>query len=279
MASDELQKKIATLVDVLRARDGSQVSLTDIASVTEVLLGTMRSYFDSVDAGIYQEVRILSEVIARARQDIASLRPKKMTSERLPRAGLELEAITKATEEATNTIMEAAEEIMAADASDPDDYATKINDACMRIFEACSFQDITGQRVTKVVNTLTFIEDRLEHLNEAWEDDHPEDSIGQEDDGLDQRDDGHLLNGPQLEGEGHDQSEVDELMAGGADQASPEPKKKTPEKAAKKSAEAAVAAGNGSGSADQAKDTPAAPPQKTDDDDNSSQSDIDALFD
>ncbi len=278
MASDELQEKIATLVDVLRSGDGTQVSLTDIASVTEVLLGTMRSYFDSVDAGIYQEVRILSEVITRARQDIASLRPKKMTSERLPRAGLELEAITKATEDATNTIMEAAEEIMAAEATYPDDYATKINDACMRIFEACSFQDITGQRVTKVVNTLTFIEERLDQLNDAWKDDHPEDSI-EEDDGLDRLDDGHLLNGPQLEGEGVDQSGVDELMAGGDDQASPEPKKKTPKKAAKKSEKAVVAAGNGSGSDDQAGDTPTAPPQKTDDEDDSSQADIDALFD
>lgn len=279
MASGELQEKIATLVDLLRAGDETQVSLTDVASVTEVLLGTMRTYFASVDAGIYKEVRKLSEVISKARQDIASLRPKKMTSERLPRAGLELEAITKATEEATNTIMEAAEEIMAVDDSDPDENKTKINDACMRIFEACSFQDITGQRVTKVVKTLTFIEERLEHLNKAWSDDHPEDSISEEDDGLDQMDDGYLLDGPQLEGEGIDQTGVDELMAGGDGQASPEPKKKTPKTAAKKSKKEAATAGNGSGSADRAKDTPTAAPRKTDDETESSQDDIDALFD
>jgi len=64
--------------------------------------------------------------------------------------------------------MDAAEEIMSADSSDSGAYQTAVNDACMRIFEACSFQDITGQRISKVVRTLTYIEDRLNKLQQAW---------------------------------------------------------------------------------------------------------------
>ena len=36
----------------------------------------------------------------------------------------------------------------------------------MRIFEACNFQDITGQRITKVVGAIKFIEDRIDRMIE-----------------------------------------------------------------------------------------------------------------
>ena len=62
------------------------------------------------------------------------------------------------------TIMEAAEEIMGADPSDSDAYTATTQDAVMRIFEACSFQDITGQRISKVVETLSHIEKRVMEL-------------------------------------------------------------------------------------------------------------------
>ena len=36
------------------------------------------------------------------------------------------------------------------------------------VFEACSFQDITGQRITKVVKSVTYVEDRVNALIEFW---------------------------------------------------------------------------------------------------------------
>ena len=80
----------------------------------------------------------------------------------------------------------------------------------MRIVEACSFQDVTGQRISKVVNTLAFIDDRLDTLLEAF--DGVPDSVSDEDDGSDP-----LLNGPQLDGEGISQNDVDSMF--GDDQA------------------------------------------------------------
>ena len=67
----------------------------------------------------------------------------------------------QATETATNTIMECAEALMAADASDPAAYKALVDEKMMVIFEACSFQDITGQRIAKVVETLQHIEQRV----------------------------------------------------------------------------------------------------------------------
>lgn len=222
MASDELPRQIELLVDSLRKQDTAQLSLTDVASVTEVLIGTMSVFFRSIDTSIYRECRALSDYITNARKEIAALQPGDLESARIPRAGLELDAIVQQTEEATNTIMEAAEEIMGLDPSDTEAYVATSQDAVMRIFEACSFQDITGQRISKVVETLSHIETRVlelrdllgvtdQDIEEAQEQATPE------------TEDKALLSGPALEGEGIDQSAVDALMGGNAAAAAPEP--------------------------------------------------------
>ena len=213
MDTEQVSVGIEQLVDHLRTNRSTAVTLGDIAGVTEVLLATMRRYFNSIDTTLYSEFRGLSEYIDRARGEIAELRPNDLKQEKIPRAGLELEAIVASTEEATGTIMDAAEEIMSADAT-ADDYGDAVNDACMRIFEACSFQDITGQRITKVVATLTYIEERLHGLQDAWGPDI-EDAEGEAAEAgkdKDARPDSDLLNGPALDGEGIAQNQVDDLL-------------------------------------------------------------------
>lgn len=151
MLSEELPGQVERLVDHLRKNKDSPISLTDVASVTEVLIGSMQAFFESIDTSIYTECQSLNEYIANARTEIATLSGGEVTEDTgIDRAGLELDAIVQATEDATNTIMNAAEEIMGADLSDEGGQAS-VQDAVMRIFEACSFQDITGQRISKVV--------------------------------------------------------------------------------------------------------------------------------
>ncbi len=218
MDTNEVSAGIEQLVDHLRNNHTAAVNLGDVAGVTEILLATMRRYFNSIDTTLYTEFRGLSEYIQRARTEISELRPNDLKEEKIPRAGLELEAIVASTEEATGTIMDAAEEIMSADPAS-EEYADAVNDACMRIFEACSFQDITGQRITKVVTTLTYIEERLHGLQDAWGPDiadaEGEAPVPGED--KDQRPDKDLLNGPALEGEGILQNQVDDLFGDKAD--------------------------------------------------------------
>ena len=214
MLPDELPRQIEALVDHLRAEPDATRSLSDIASVTEVLIGTMQAFFRSIDTSIYRECRALSEYISNARTEIAALQPGNLETDRIPRAGMELDAIVQQTEEATNTIMAAAEEIMGADTSDAEAYQALVQDAIMRIFEACSFQDITGQRISKVVQTLAHIETRVAELRDllgVTEDDIAAARAEDSDDP-----DKDLLRGPALQGEGIDQSEVDALMGGEA---------------------------------------------------------------
>ncbi len=210
MNSSALHDQISSLVDRLREGHSGDVTLSDVASATEVLIATTQRYFSGLDTSIYREFRNLASYIENAKLEIGKLRPEELKGSRLPLAGRQLDAVVKATEVATETIMDAAEAIMNADRADEERYAGTVSDACMRIIEACSFQDITGQRITKVVETLQYIEDRLEEIENSWgtvappplDEDEPAAPAA-----------GHTtLIGPQYEGEGMDQSDVDTLM-------------------------------------------------------------------
>ena len=81
------------------------------------------------------------------------------------------------------------------------------------VLMACSFQDLTGQRIAKVVNTLRHIEQRFDSLLAIWEVTDGTGAAGllatMSDDGRVDRD---LLHGPQLEGDGMSQSDIDNLF-------------------------------------------------------------------
>ncbi len=221
MVDSGLPKQIELLVDNLRKQNTAAMSLTEVASVTEVLIGTMNAFYRSIDTSIYRECRALSDYITNARKEIASLQPVDLESARIPRAGLELDAIVQQTEEATNTIMEAAEEIMGADTENHEAYQATTQDAVMRIFEACSFQDITGQRISKVVQTLSHIEQRVLELRNLMGVTEEDVQAAMED--AEPTGDAALLSGPALKGEGIDQTEVDSLMDGGPVAAAQDP--------------------------------------------------------
>ena len=153
---------------------------------------------------LHKDCRDLVQFIVSARSEISQIRPTDIKQDKIPRAGKELDAIVQATESATNQIMEATERIMDARVTE----AEVVNDACMEIFEACSFQDITGQRISKVVSTLEYIESYLDKLSTAWG--HDSDNEAPVDD--DPTGEAALLNGPALSGEGVDQNYVDSMF-------------------------------------------------------------------
>ena len=130
----------------------------------------------------------------------------------------QLDAIVQATEEATNTIMGCMEKnddiIVELNKSitDPDqiNQFDQISAHSAEVFEACSFQDITGQRFSKVVKSVTYVEDRVNALIEVWGKDEI-DKIEVKPD-KEKTEDEKLLHGPALEGEGIFQDEVDKLF-------------------------------------------------------------------
>ena len=85
-----------------------------------------------------------------------------------------------------------------------------MTDHCTRIIEACAFQDLTGQRITKVVNTLRYLEQRVNAMIEIW----GIESAKALDEPADKRPDAHLLNGPARPGQEKSQSEIDAILNG-----------------------------------------------------------------
>lgn len=161
------------------------------------------------DAEARAELRTIAGVLARARREIATLRPHHLRDETIPSADAELDAIVRDTEAATHVIMGAAETMLACDAPTFAAYRTEVQAQALTIFEACSFQDITGQRVSKVVAALHEVEARIARLAEA---------LGLAEEALGGPARESLLNGPGLDGPDVTQAAIDAMFA-----ADPEP--------------------------------------------------------
>jgi chemotaxis protein CheZ len=205
---------VARVIDYLRhERTGEDVSLKDVMHLAEVMAEGFQSVFEQVDTTIYRELGDMAREIAVMKAELSDLRLAGMRHDRIPEAGRELDAIVEATEEATNTIMTAAEAIMGADPSDADAYQSTVNDRIVEIFEACSFQDITGQRISKVVSTLTVLDARISTLVERLKllevEDSPTPAVESE---ADRRKRELILHGPQFKGEGVSQDDIDALL-------------------------------------------------------------------
>src|SRR5436190_2798457 len=199
------------LVDFLKQKRDN-VTFNDIISLAEVAAQSLQSFFQAMDATVYHELREIARYIESMRQEIGALQVNDLKNSRIPAAGEELGAIVQATEEATHTIMECAEAVMAADASDPAAYKALVDEKMMVIFEACSFQDITGQRIAKVVETLQHIEARVGRFAEVMKASDFTGYMTDEERARAERKEKNLLNGPQLAGAGIDQAFVDEMF-------------------------------------------------------------------
>ncbi len=165
-----------------------------------------------------QEFDALWRYIQRVRQEIAAIDRPADEDYHFDSTGDQLDAIVKATEEATNTIMEAMESNEEAigklreKISDPDQVALLDQIAANgnEVFNACSFQDITGQRVNKVVKSITYVEERVNALVNIW----GKEELAEVEVPVDREKtpDEQLVSGPQLEGKGLSQEDIDKLF-------------------------------------------------------------------
>ncbi len=160
--------------------------------------------------GIYEQLKRLADFIERTKAEIAAIRPDDVKREHLPKATDELDAIVGATAGATNSIMDAAEVFTELSSRMSPEDSEKAMNAVTSIYEACSFQDITGQRITKVVKTLKVIEARLEQMVASADLDGGITAARIADAPTG---DAALLNGPALPGSGHNQDDIDALLA------------------------------------------------------------------
>jgi len=232
-AGDEIgpmHREIMTELRAIRDQMGSvKVSVTAAAieDSSEREAASMRAMLETYRAQIEQceklkvELDLIHDAITRTKREIAVLHGKSFNGEEMAKVNGELGAVVGGTEQATQQILEAAESIdQAASAlakvNSPDQQkilSEEIQERVVSIFEACNFQDLTGQRISKVMSTMKFIEKHIYDMMEIW---GGVDSIKAHAPPIvDHREgDARLLNGPKLEDDvGHaSQDDIDALF-------------------------------------------------------------------
>ena len=209
---DSFERKdllLAERLAVIRAKR-PQAEPDLVTEVVRAVLTTMSEDLTVHDTALLLEVEELGRTIANAKIEIAALKVDDINGCHIPFATDELDAIVAHTASATDAILESCETLDNLAGTVSVEAADKLQEATTRIYEACSFQDITGQRITKVVGTLKTIEDKVARIIATF---------GHKTVGLpipppvELTREEELLNGPQLPRQAMDQSDIDKLMA------------------------------------------------------------------
>jgi chemotaxis protein CheZ len=123
------------------------------------------------------ELEAIQHAIDETKVEIATLHIGRPAQVGIGQISGEIGAIVQQTEIAANTILNAAERIenkMSDIITHIDDrkYAEQhVSDVMMEVsqlYEACNFQDLTGQRLSRVMDTFGFVEQRIEKMLMIW---------------------------------------------------------------------------------------------------------------
>lgn len=200
--------------------ESMEASVAREVAEAHTLLETYRAQIEQCEK-LKVELDLIHDAISRTKREIAVLHGKSFNGEEMAKVNGELGAVVGGTEEATQQILEAVEAIdQAASALSktvtPDQQkllSEEIQERVVAIFEACNFQDLTGQRISKVMHTMKFIEQHINEMMNIWG-------------GVDaikahappivdtRQGDDRLLNGPKLDGDvGHaSQDDIDAMF-------------------------------------------------------------------
>ena len=212
---EDVEKRLLGL-----SKSVGRVDPKDILEVVQSVLASVEGDHTSLSQRLHTDIEALAEYINTAKAEITEIGADKINAEYLPEASDQLSAIVGATEQATNEIFEAVESIEELASTMAPEQAERITEAVTRVYEACSFQDITGQRIAKVVTALQNVESRVDALLRAFGD---EDNAAASGTGIPAEEstaakpgappNEDLLNGPRLPGEGNSQEDIDALLA------------------------------------------------------------------
>ncbi|KQO54294.1 MULTISPECIES: chemotaxis protein [unclassified Methylobacterium] len=226
---------VRPVVEVAHAKERSgsdDVKLDEILSaIQELRRVTQTSTVETIEAcrkelneafAMRSELDVMKDAITRTKKEIATLYHSENTGKGMKRVAGELDAVVESTELATSTILGALEEIetnasalRAMRQAAGGENIDMILERVIVAYEACNFQDLTGQRINKIVGVLKFIEEHLDRMIEAWGGLNSfSEILGVVPQGPSIDDESSLLNGPKLDSDpGHvDQGDIDALF-------------------------------------------------------------------
>ena len=153
----------------------AEAQLPATVAEAQAMLETYRAQIEQCEK-LKIELDLIHDAIDRTKREIAVLHGTSFSGEEMARVNGELGAVVGGTEEATQHILEAAESIDQAatalgkvtSAEQQAQLAEEIQERVVSIFEACNFQDLTGQRIKKVMTTMRFIENHITVMMDIW---------------------------------------------------------------------------------------------------------------
>lgn len=181
-------------------------SRKEVIDIIRSVLGSMDKSKES-EAKLHSELTTLANYIENMRSELAQLRSAEISKEHIPSASDELDAVVEETAKATGTIMDVCDKISTVAGSLPEPANGELTAGVTTIYEACTFQDITGQRINKVVKTLKHIEMKVAEIMGVFSERGVAPTV------ITQKDKDSLLNGPQLKGAASSQEDIDKLLA------------------------------------------------------------------
>lgn len=185
-----------------------------IEQAVRQVLGSLAGDMTTTEATLLAELEALGREVQRAKTEIAALRVDDINASHIPRATDELDAVVEHTANATNEILDVCEGLEAMQSRVPAPESEKLAAAVTRIYEACSFQDITGQRISKVVSALKAIESRVAAVTARFSSGTDPLPVPEETASITPVTEGRALaNGPQLPAAASSQQEIDKLLA------------------------------------------------------------------
>ena len=193
-----LPKQLLLKLKDIREQKGSRFELEDIDIIIREIMHEISHFVTEQESYIFHEMKAIETDICALKEGA-----KDISDNSVEQAKLELSAVVESTEKATNDILDSAE-IMQKDLEHIHDPALKerISEQLTQIIMACHFQDLTGQRLNKVVNTLILIEERVGKILCQF---------GRREERKEKTDE-QLMNGPQLANDAPTQEDIDRLF-------------------------------------------------------------------
>jgi chemotaxis protein CheZ len=171
MPDPDIRDTSSPVLEEIRAL---RAMMTPMRGVMETLSDSYRAELKTASA-MREDMSEIDSAIQRTKQELAAIKVGRPIGG-VDIAALELTTVVNQTEAATNDILaatEAIETMAGAIQSETTleaakELATKIAERATIIYMACNFQDLSGQRVSRVVDTLSFIEGRVHKMIETW---------------------------------------------------------------------------------------------------------------
>jgi chemotaxis protein CheZ len=186
---DELPRSSASERSATRLNGSGDARLNDIVAglqeLKQLITPAQREATDVFEAYKTQlaeifELRLefdrMKKAIESTKAQLAAIRRLESEGRSMRRVNSELDEVVVDTERATTSILSATEEIEGQIRSIRDTITDPTHQARVEIvlqkvvalYESCSFHDVTGQRISKIVGVLKYLEERVQAVIDAW---------------------------------------------------------------------------------------------------------------